>query len=351
MENAGVTIFEDRALILDPNTVRLEREQTALSVDRILVATGGRVARPHTIKGGDLAISSNEAFTLPELPARILIAGGGYIAVEFASIFAGLGVETTLVYRGPTILRGFDDDMRAHVQSELQRNGVTVITEAIPTEIAALGASKLVKLSNKKHVEADQVMFALGREPYTAGLGLEHAGVKLTQRGAVAVDAYSRSSVDSIWAVGDVTDRLNLTPVAIREAMAFVATEFKGNPTAFNHADVPSAVFSRPPIGAVGLTEAQARDQFGDVHIYKTLFRPMKHIVAGNEQRALMKLVVHPTDDTVLGVHISGPEAAEMVQIAAIAVKAKLTKAQWDETCALHPTIAEELVLMHQRSA
>ena len=349
MEKAGVEIIEDRAILDGPHAVRLHRAGRVVTADRILVATGGRVAWPHAIKGGELAISSNDAFTLPNLPTRILIAGGGYIAAEFASIFAGLGVETTLVYRGPMILRGFDDDMRAHVQEELERGGVKVILDALPTEIAQLDQTKLITLSNKMHIEADQVMFALGREPWTEGLGLEKAGVKLTERGAVAVDAYSRSSVPSIWAVGDVTDRINLTPVAIREAQAFVATEFEGKPTAFDHADVPSAVFSRPPIGAVGLTEAQVRTQFGDAHVYKTLFRPMKNIVAGNESRTLMKIVTHPQDERVLGVHIAGPEAPELIQVAAIAVKAKLTKAQWDETCALHPTIAEELVLMHQR--
>ncbi len=352
LEKAGVGVFEDRVTLLDPHTVRLTKSGATFTAQRILVATGGYALRGDApIKGGELAITSHEAFLLGALPNRILIAGGGYIAVEFASIFSGLGVDTTLAYRGDLILRGFDDDVRAYVQSELERTGVKIIKQATPTEIAPLESGKLVTLSNKARLEVDEVMLALGRAPNTEGLGLEKAGVRLTERGAVAVDQYSRSSAPSIWALGDVTDRINLTPVAIREAQAFVETEFMNRPTAFDHADVPSAVFGRPPVGAVGLTEAAARAQFGDVHIYKTSFRPMKNIVAGNDQRTLMKLVVHPKDDRVLGVHIAGTDAAEMIQLAAIAVKAMLTKAQWDATCALHPTAAEELVLLRERSS
>jgi len=350
LDKAGVEIVEDRATLADANHVRLTKSGETVSAERILIATGGHPLRGDAIKGGDLAITSNEAFLIDELPNRILIAGAGYIAVEFASIFSGLGVETTLAFRGDMILRGFDDDVRAHVQGELERTGVKIIPKAIPTEIVQLENAKLVTLANKAKLEVDQVMFALGRAPNTAGLGLEKAGVRLTDRGAVAVDAYSHSSVASVFAIGDVTDRLQLTPVAIREAQAFVETEFTGRPTAFDHADVPHAVFGRPPIGAVGLSEAEARVRHGDVHIYKTTFRPMKNIVAGNDQRTLMKLVVHPKDQRVLGVHIAGPDGPEMIQVAAIAVKAGLTKQQWDATCALHPTAAEELVLMHERS-
>ncbi|HWA00551.1 MAG TPA: glutathione-disulfide reductase [Caulobacterales bacterium] len=351
LERAGVGIYEDRVTVLDANTVRLAKSGATYSAERILVATGARPLRGQGVKGGELAITSNEAFLLDALPNRILIAGGGYIAVEFASIFSGLGVETTLAYRGDLILRGFDDDVRRYVQAELERTGVKIITQAAPVEIAPLESGKLVSLSNKMRLEVDEAMLALGRAPNTEALGLEKAGVRLTERGAVAVDVYSRSSVPSIFAIGDVTDRISLTPVAIREAQAFAESEFYGRPVAFDHADVPSAVFGRPPIGAVGLTEAAARAQFGDVHIYKTAFRPMKHIVAGNDQKTLMKLVVHPKDDRVLGVHIAGADAPEMIQLAAIAVKAKLTKTQWDATCALHPTAAEELVLLRERSA
>ena len=355
LDAAGVAMFEDRATLLDAHTVRRARAGAMLTAERILVATGGRPCRPLEIKGQDLAITSNEAFLLDKLPESIIIAGGGYIAVEFASIFSGLGVETTLAYRGDMILRGFDDDIRAHVQGELQRSGVQVLTKSVLTEIAALpGGRKMARLDDETRLEADHIMFALGREPNTQGLGLENAGVKLTKRGAVAVDAYSRSNIASVFAVGDVTDRVNLTPVAIREAQAFAETEFMANPTAFDHGDVASAVFSRPPVGAVGLTEAQARAAHGEVRVFKAVFRPMKHILADNAQKTLMKLVVDAKTDRVLGVHLAGPDAPELIQLAAIAVKAKLTKAQWDATCAVHPTAAEELVLMrapHEHTA
>jgi glutathione reductase (NADPH) len=284
---------------------------------------------------------------LNDLPSRIVIAGGGYIACEFATIFSGLGVETTIVYRGERILRGFDHDIRAHVQADLQRTGVHIVCGSTITELAPLADNrKLVTLSNSMRIEADQVLWAVGRVPNTMNMGLEAAGVRLTERGAVAVDEFSRSSVPHIAAIGDVTDRVNLTPVAIREAMAYVATEFGGIPAAFDHADVASAVFSRPPVGSVGLTEERAREKGHKLKVYKSNFRPMKHIIANNEQRTLMKMIVDVKTDQVLGVHIAGPDAPEIIQIAAVAVKAKLTKAQWDATCAVHPTAAEELVLM-----
>ncbi|MGE3142696.1 MAG: FAD-dependent oxidoreductase, partial [Hyphomonadaceae bacterium] len=244
-----------------------------------------------------------------------------------------------------------DDDIRDHVQANLQRTGVTVICGALASEIERTGESKLVTLTNGVRLEAEHVMFAIGREPNTEGLGLPEAGVTLSERGAIVVDEYSRSSAPSVFALGDVTDRLNLTPVAIREAVAFAETHFYGRPTAFDHMHVPTAVFGRPPVGVVGLTEMQARAEFGAADIYKTSFRPMKNILAGNEERTLMKLVVHPGDQRVLGVHIAGPEGPELVQLAAVAVKAGLTKAQWDATCALHPTAAEELVLLREKQA
>lgn len=346
LDAAGVNVFEDRATVLDPHTIRLEGEGAALSAERVLIATGGHTCRPAELKGQELAITSSDAFHLHQLPTSILIAGGGYIAVEFASIFSGLGVETTLLYRGDKILRGFDEDLRTHVQGELERTGVTVITKAVLKDVAPLAEHRrLATLSNGMRLELDQIMLAIGREPNTKGLGLESAGVKLAKTGAVVVDEYSRTNVPSIFAVGDVTDRINLTPVAIREAVAFVQTEFHASPTAFDHADVASAVFARPPAGSVGLTEAQARAN-GKVRVFKSVFRPMKNILAGNEQRTLMKLVVDAASDHVVGVHLAGPEAPELIQVAAIAVKAGLTKAQWDATCAVHPTAAEELVLM-----
>jgi glutathione reductase (NADPH) len=347
LEAAGVEMIDDRAVVVDPHTVRLTREGRSVTSDRILIAVGGHTLRPSEIKGQELGITSTDAFTLNELPSSIVMAGGGYIAVEFATVFSGLGVETTIVYRGERILRGFDHDIRAHVQADLERTGVKIVCGATIEEVSALSdGRKLVSLSNSMKVETDHVMWAIGREPNTSGMGLEAAGVRLTQRGAVAVDEYSRSSVPSIWAVGDVTDRVNLTPVAIREAMAFVETEFHARPTAFDHADIASAVFSRPPVGSVGLSEEQAREKGHKLKIFRTTFRPMKHIMAHNEQRVLMKMVVEAKTDRVLGVHIAGVDSPEQIQLAAVAVKAGLTKAQWDMTCAVHPTGAEELVLM-----
>jgi glutathione reductase (NADPH) len=346
LDAAAVQLFEERAVVTGANRVRLAQSDRIFSAERILIATGGHTFRPLNTKGQELGITSTDAFLVDELPSRILIAGGGYIACEFATIFSGLGVETSIVYRGERILRGFDQDIRAHVQNELVRTGVQILSGSVIDAIAPLSEGrKLVTLSNSLQLEVDHVMWAVGREPNTKGLGLEAAGVRLTQRGAVAVDEYSRTNAPSIFAVGDVTDRINLTPVAIREAVAFVETEFNGRPTAFDHADVASAVFSRPAVGAVGLTEEQARDKC-KVRVFRSVFRPMKNILAGNEQRTLMKLVVNAESDRVIGVHIAGPEAPELIQLAAVAVKAGLTKAQWDAACAVHPTAAEELVLM-----
>lgn len=342
---AGAELIAQRARVAGPNEVELASGRR-ISARRILIATGGHTYRPRGIKGQDLGISSTDAFLLSELPKSILIVGGGYIALEFASIFNGLGVETVVAYRGDQVLRGFDEDIRAHVQMEMTASGVNILTNVNVAELSVSpGGRRLAKLDDGQTLEVDQVMFAIGREPNTPGLGLEAVGVKLTERGAVMVDQYGRSSVDSISAVGDVTDRINLTPVAIREAAAFVETEFMDRPAAFDHADVASAVFCKPTVGAVGLTEAQAREK-GRARIFKSLFRPMRNILANNPQRTLMKLVVDAESDVVVGVHLAGPEAAELIQVAAIAVKAKLTKAQWDATCAVHPTAAEELVLM-----
>jgi len=346
LEAAGVEMLDDRAVVVDPHTIRLTREGRSVTAERILVAVGGHTLRPST-KGQELGITSTDAFVLDELPSSIVIAGGGYIAVEFATVFSGLGVDTTIVYRGERILRGFDHDIRAHVQADLQRTGVKIVCGSTIDEVSALSEGrKLVTLSNSMKLETDQVMWAIGREPNTANMGLEAAGVRLTERGAIAVDEYSRSSVPSIWAVGDVTDRVNLTPVAIREAMAFIETEFHGRPMAFDHADIASAVFSRPPVGSVGLSEEQARAKGHKLKVFRTTFRPMKHIIAQNEQRVLMKMIVDAQSDRVLGVHIAGVDSPEQIQLAAVAVKAGLTKAQWDVTCAVHPTGAEELVLM-----
>lgn len=350
LEKPGVTVFEERAVIEGPHHIRLLASNQVITAERILVATGGRPVTLDGVPGADFAITSDEAFLLDTLPERVLVAGGGYIAVEFASIFHGLGVQTTLLYRGDTILRGFDADIRHHVQSNLRRIGVDVITGATIDSIQNSEAGQLVRLSNGVALETNLVMAAIGRRPHTRGLGLENAGVRLTEAGAVAVDAYSRSSCPSIWAVGDVTDRVNLTPIAIREGHAFADTEFHGRPTKVDHRDVPTAVFSRPPVGAVGFTEHDARIQFGPIDVYKTSFRPMKHVLAGNEERTFMKIIARAADDRIVGVHIAGQDAPEMIQLAAIGVKAGLTKKQWDETVALHPTAAEELVLLREKA-
>ncbi|MGE3249627.1 MAG: glutathione-disulfide reductase [Hyphomonadaceae bacterium] len=350
LKKAGVEIFADRAEVTGPNGVELKKAKRGVTAARILVATGGKPRALDNVKGGDLAIDSNDAFLLEKLPESIAIIGGGYIAVEFATIFSGLGVEVTILYRGDRILRGFDDDARAFVEMELRRTGVTILEHAHPQEIAKSGKGYEVTLAGGVKIDAGLVMAAIGRDPSVDGLGLESAGVKVDVHGAVAVDDYSRTNVSSVFAIGDVTDRLQLTPIAIREGHAFADSEFNKRPTKVDHADVPTAVFGRPPIGAVGLTQKQAEDAYGSAHIYKATFRPMKHILAGNEEKMLMKLVVHPENDKVVGVHIVGRDAPEMVQVAAIAVKAGLTKAQWDATVALHPTAAEELVLMKERA-
>ena len=274
------------------------------------------------------------------------MAGGGYIACEFAGIFNGLGSETTQVYRGPKVLRGFDLDVRDMVQSELERKGVRVITNAVFSKLERVGGAIQAHMTNGEVVETDAVMYAIGRIPYVDGLGLETAGVETTARGAIKVDAYSRTSTPNIFAVGDVTDRVQLTPVAIREAMAFVSTVYGGQPTQFDHDMIASAVFTQPPVGTVGYSEHDARAAFGEIDVYKADFRAMKHALSGDDERTLMKLIVRRSDQVVVGCHIVGHEAGEMIQLAGIAVKAGLTKRDWDDTCAVHPTAAEELVTM-----
>lgn len=349
LRNSGAEIIEERVEFVDPHTLKLTKSGRTVTAEKILIATGGSPIMPKDVEGIDLAVSSNEMFHLDEIPEHIVIIGGGYIAVEFAGIMRGLGSRVCLVYRGETVLRGFDDDVRTHVHEELKRKGVKVITNASPRAIAKDDGKLKVTLSNGESVTADKVLFAVGREPHTRGLGLEKAGVKVDDKGAVEVDGFSRSNVPHIFAVGDVTDRLNLTPVAIREAQAFAQTEYMNLPTQFDHADVPVAVFAQPPVGVVGLTEAEARRQFGQVDIYKTRFRPMKDMLTGDEERVLMKIVVRAEDERVVGVHIVGPDAPEIIQAVAIAVKMGATKADFDRTCALHPSIAEELVTLREK--
>ena len=349
LQNAGADIFHARAELKDAHTIALADRDKTLSVDKVLIATGARPVLPAEVPGIELAITSNEAFQLPTLPKSILIVGGGYIAVEFAGIFNGLGVKTTLVYRGANILRGFDNDVRSHLTTELERRGITVILgcEHLKLEKTATGINSC--MANNHEVETEVVMFATGRDPYTAGLGLENAGVTLGDKGAVVVDDFSKTNVANIWAVGDVTNRIALTPVAIREGAAFAETEFFDRPTSFDHDNVASAVVSQPPIGSVGLAEADARHKYGKVDIYRSVFRPMKASFYGGEERMLMKLVVEPKSERVVGCHIVGPDAPEMIQMAAIAIKMGVTKSQWDQTCAVHPTAAEELVTMREK--
>ncbi|HSI04036.1 MAG: glutathione-disulfide reductase [Myxococcota bacterium] len=346
--NAGVEVFAERARIVGPNEVRLASGKT-VSAQTILVAAGGRPRRPNELTGCELALVSDDAFVLDELPKRMVIVGGGYIAVEFANIFNALGVDVCLVYRGHTVLQGFDDDLRIQVHSDLERHGVRVSSNTMLTSIEEKSGGFSLRTTTGVQLTADKVLVAIGRDPNTEGIGLGEVGVKLDSTGAIEVDAYSRTNVPSIYAIGDVTDRLNLTPVAIREAHAFVETVFDKRPCAFDHADVPTAVFCSPPAAAVGFSEGQARKTFGAVDIYRTNFRPMRNVLAGNEDRTFMKLVVRGDTHEVVGVHMVGDVAAEIVQLAAIAVKAKLTKDQWDATCALHPTVAEELVLMREK--
>ncbi|MFY8141341.1 MAG: glutathione-disulfide reductase [Caulobacter sp.] len=348
LQKAGAELIHKRAVVKDAHTVEIVGEDRTVTAEKILIATGGRVTVPD-LPGVEHAITSNEAFHLDRLPESILVVGGGYIAVEFAGIFAGLGSKVTLLYRGPNILRGFDDDVRAHLTGELERRGIKVVLGCQHERLEKTGAGIVSTLNNGMTFTTEQVMFATGREPYVEGLGLEAAGVALNERGAVKVDAYSKTSVDSIWAVGDVTDRMNLTPVAIREGAAFAETEFRGHPTTFDHDTIATAVFSQPPIGTVGLGEGEARKAFGQIDVYRAIFRPMKVTFYGGEERTLMKLLVRADTQQVVGVHIVGPDAPEMIQMAAIAVKMGVTKQQWDSTCAVHPTAAEELVTMREK--
>lgn len=346
LEKSGVRIVKARAAFEDSHTVRLQTGE-AVRARYILIATGSAPHHGPSIPGIEHVISSNEAFHLPELPHRIVIQGGGYIALEFACIFAGLGSKVTLVYRGDNILRGFDDDVRDHVRAEIEKAGILVLTGRTIDSVASNGREFTTRLSDGSMTVSDRVMFAIGRHPNVANLGLEKAGVKVNPvNGGISVDSFSRTSVPHIFAVGDVTNRIGLTPIAIRDGHAFADTVFGDKPTAADHSDVPTAVFSQPEVGTIGLTEAQARAKFERVDVYQANFRPMKATLSGHDTRVLMKLIVDATTDRILGCHIVGPEAGELIQIVAVAVKMKATKANLDATIALHPSSAEELVTM-----
>ncbi len=345
LDGAGVTRIEGRARLVDAHTVEVGGSR--ITATNILLAPGGWPHLPD-IPGIELAISSNEAFHLAGLPRRVIIVGGGYIAVEFAGIFHGMGADVVQLYRGPLFLRGFDDDVREALASEMRKKGIDLRFEARPSRIERAGDALRVELDDGGVLEADCVMYATGRRPLTADLGLEEAGVATDVYGAITVDAYSRTSVENIWAIGDVTDRIQLTPVAIHEAMCLVRTLFHDDPTVPDHADVASAVFSLPPIGTVGLTEAEARARLGDVDVYRSRFRPLKHTLSGRDEQTLMKLVVDRASDRVVGAHMVGPDAGEIIQGIAIAVKMRATKAQFDATVGIHPTAAEEFVTMRE---
>ncbi len=351
VEKSGARIVKTRAVFEDAHTLRLATGE-AVRARYVLVATGGAPNHGAPIPGIEHVISSNEVFHLPELPKRIVIQGGGYIALEFACIFAGFGCDVTLVYRGDNVLRGFDEDVRAHVRAEMEKEGITILTGCTVNRIDKRAKEFTTHLSNGSSIASEQVMFAIGRHPNVANLGLEKTGVAIDpNNGGIAVDSFSRTSVPNIYAIGDVTHRINLTPVAIREGHAFADTVFGKRPVQVDHADIPTAVFSQPEVGTVGLTEAQARAHFSHVDIYKTDFRPIKSTMSGRDTRVLMKLVVDGTTDRVIGCHVVGDGAAEIVQVLGIAVKMKATKADFDATMALHPTAAEELVTMRTPTA
>jgi glutathione reductase (NADPH) len=347
---AGVTLIEDRAVVAGPNRVRLVKSGQELSARHILVATGGYPFVPPDIEGRELAITSNEAFHLAAQPRRVMVVGGGYIAIEFAGIFNGLGSKTVLVHHGADVLRGFDPEIRARMRAEMQKRGIEVVLNAAVVSIKAVGGAKRVTLSDGAVHVVDEVMFATGRRPCTQDLGLEACGVKLDSAGAVVVDSFGQSSVQGIHAVGDVTNRVNLTPVAIREGAALAETLFNKNPTTVDHADIPTAVFGTPEIGVVGLPEDAARAEGHAVDIYKTAFRPMRATMSGRDTQVFMKLVVDADSQRVLGCHILGEAAAEMIQCVAIAVKMRATKRDFDATVALHPSAAEELVLLKTKA-
>ena len=349
IEGAGAKIYDARATLLDEHTLQIGEDQ--VTAENILIAVGGWPDLP-AIPGIEHAIDSNDVFYLEEFPRRIVIVGGGYIAVEFAGVFAGLGADVTQLYRGPLFLRGFDDDIRSSLADEMRKKDINLQFNATVASIAQAedGSFKVTAVvdGQSSELEADCVLYATGRRPNTAGLGLDKAGVTVTEHGVIPVDEYSRSNVAHIHAIGDVTDRVNLTPMAIREGHLFAETVFNNNPQIPDHRDVPTAVFSQPNIGTCGMTEAQARSELDAVDIYRSAFRPMKHTLSGRDERSVMKLVVERATDRVVGCHILGPDAGEIMQGIGIAIKCGATKAQFDATIGIHPTSAEEIVTMRE---
>jgi glutathione reductase (NADPH) len=346
LEKAGAEIIHSRALLKDAHTVHLVGENRDVTATTILIATGGSPRRDLAIPGVEHAITSDEFFHLPKLPKRVLIVGGGYVAIEISSVFTALGAETTLIHRGDQILRGFDAEVRKTLRAGMERRGITIHTHEEPAAIEKRGDGLHVTTRSDARLVADTVLLAVGRGPNTRGLGLETAGVKLDAAGAIVVDQFSRTSVANIYAVGDVTNRLQFTPIAIREASAFVLTVFGGEPTAVDYENVPVAVFGNPEVGVVGLTEEAARPRYPSLDIYRANFKPLPNRVSGRDERMLIKLIVDADTDRVLGCHIVGPNASELVQLLAIAIRMGATKADFDATTALHPTLAEEIVTL-----
>ncbi|MBK5910227.1 glutathione-disulfide reductase [Rhodothalassium salexigens] len=346
LKAAGVEIYQARATFVDNHTLDVGGRR--ITAETILIAVGGRPNLPD-LPGIEHAITSNEAFHLRDFPNRVLVCGGGYIAVEFAGIFNGLGAQTTLAYRKDKILRGFDEDLRDRLTRIMTAQGVDIRTHAVVERIDKSADGLDVTLSDGTSLQVDQVMFAIGRQPHVAGLGLDRAGVATAETGAIEVDDYSQTNVDNIYAVGDVTDRIQLTPVAIKEGHAFALTKYKGERTSADHTHVASAVFSQPPIATVGLTEDEAISKLGRCDVYTSDFKPMRNTLAGRDERAFAKAIVDPDTDRVIGLHMIGPEAPEIMQGLAVAVKMGLTKAQLDATVAIHPSSAEEFVLMREK--
>ncbi|WP_152045819.1 glutathione-disulfide reductase [Aureimonas psammosilenae] len=348
---AGVEVHATRAVLEGPHEVRFLDGDRLVSAETILVAVGGRAARHPSLPGAEHCITSNEAFHLKEMPRSVVILGGGYIAVEFANIFLGLGAKVTLVYRGKEILQGFDDDLRIELHQAMEKKGMVIRCEEAIERVSQIGNGRLAAhLFGGDVIEADQVMLAIGRQANTENLGCDKVGIDLDERGGIKVDDYSRTNVPSVYAIGDVTHRIQLTPVAIHEAMCFVETVFRGNPTKPDFETVPTAVFSQPEIGAVGMTESAASKAFPEIEIYRARFRPMRQTLTTRSEPMLMKLVVDAATRRVLGAHVLGPDAGEMSQLLGIAVKARLTKDDFDRTMAVHPTAAEELVTMYEPS-
>jgi glutathione reductase (NADPH) len=348
LEKAGVDRFLARASLEDPHTVKLGDRDGAVSAKTVLVATGSHPVRPD-VPGKEHLITSNECFALEELPKSMVIIGAGYIGMEFASIFTGLGVAVTVLYRGDQVLREFDMDLRDGLAEAMRNRGTDLRMDTDVASVEREGDSYRVNLKRGDSIATDLVMAATGRAPNTMGFGLEAAGIELGWDGRIVVDEFSKSSVDGIYAVGDVTHRVNLTPVAIHEATAFAETVFNNKPTPVDHTFIPTAVFSQPEIGTVGLSEEKAREMYGMIDIYKISFRPLRSMLSGRDEKMLMKLVIDMKTDKVLGCHVLGSDAAEIVQMAAVAVRLGVTKAQLDATMALHPSAAEELVTLRHK--